>query len=365
MDTTSLLVDVKGTSYRNSSEINAARLLDVGDSLILQKESDNCYDDFAVRVFTRNGFCIGYVDRKFSQYVSEHISFIESCSVFSSKLIDTPFISLEIKFSSHPQPLPCFESNQENMTASERMMILSSIAAKQTANLEVSSNLEVPSNEEYAYIEFWLAWTDELPRKNIQRALACVCGEHLVLKLPSEQRYPGRIEVYSRDEVLIGYIDEDCHPGISDIIEQIISPKIVECHSSDRIKGCFYIPSDLMLNLPDSKPYVFNYPYKEVEYAQTLSKKNPQAALDILSYAIAHEKGIVAKEVAASCYYKLKDWEKRKTMCLHMIQVIDSLSEGDMNPAYLSRLKRYERDCLAGSVAYCDKRLNAINKKKQ
>lgn len=64
---------VKGLRFRDDSEQSAAYGLKVGDELILEEDSDNEYDPFAIKVFTIDGYHIGYVEMTKSECISENM----------------------------------------------------------------------------------------------------------------------------------------------------------------------------------------------------------------------------------------------------------------------------------------------------
>ena len=118
-----VLCNLKGLSYRTLKDIGASRLLDPGDLVILQRELDNEYDPYAIKVMTRPGNFIGYVDARYSKMLSQKFDYLTG-KVASIRHTEIPFISLRITVSQTPTPQPRVETDPNNLTPSERMMIL-------------------------------------------------------------------------------------------------------------------------------------------------------------------------------------------------------------------------------------------------
>ena len=182
--------------------------------------------------------------------------------------------------------------------------------------------------EEEKTIQIKISWTEELPRKNILRAKRCVEGEQVKLVESADTRYPGRIEVRTEnDDILIGYLDEDICEGLADTLEDVISPHITKIDMEEPLYVQFNYNSDYIWPTPES---YCAYPFKEVD-KESMAKENPSAALEMLQYAIEHEKQFTAKRVAMICYWHLKDWESRRDMAQRIINVIVSIPKDELS----------------------------------
>lgn len=92
---------VKGLNYRSVDEQLSASKLNIGDALILEKEPDNKFDEYAIKALTNNKIHIGYVERDYSKEVSNNLPKLEKCVVSkidSSRNINCPFIYAEAYF---------------------------------------------------------------------------------------------------------------------------------------------------------------------------------------------------------------------------------------------------------------------------
>lgn len=83
---------VKGTMYRSTADINAARRVRVGDELTLIHEPHNDKDTFAMMVMTSDGSHIGYVEKKYSLCFYSYKDNIYKCVVSKVTNDDIPFI---------------------------------------------------------------------------------------------------------------------------------------------------------------------------------------------------------------------------------------------------------------------------------
>lgn len=343
---------VKGTLYRPSKDICAARMLEEGNTVILQREPDNEYDPSAIQVMTRTGNVIGYIDREYSELLSRNIDRL-TASVESIKNRELPFISIKITISDTLVSQPEIVTDPNEMSATEKMMILEDI-------VKTSKHLyQIPEGCEF--MELLISWTPELPRKNVLRAKRCKEGDRIKFILPAVARYPGRVEVFTDDDILIGYINEDLYIGLADMIENVISPSVSRIDRMGRIYVRFYY-HDGNIRITDTGFY--DFPYKEVGSAQCLAKKDPEAALDMIQYAIEHEKGITAKSVAMTCYWHLKDWESRRAMAQRMIDTIESIPEDELNEFTYNLFHTRTMPELRKNIETCDKKLNSKKKKK-
>mgnify|MGYP000772508625 CR=1 FL=1 len=347
-----LIVKINGTSYRPEKDICAARLLDKDDIVILKQEPDNEHDPNAIQVMTRTGNVIGYVERGSSELLSQNFDNL-TASVESIKNREIPFISIKVSINDYPTSQPEIVTDPNQMSATERMMILEDIV-KSSKPLD-----RIP--EGCSYMELPISWTQELPRKNVLRAKHCKQGDRIKFVLPTVARYPGRVEAFTDDDILIGYIDEDLYIGLADMIENIVSPSVSRIDMTGRICVRFYYHYG---SIRISDRGFYDFPYKEVGSAQALAKEDPLAALDMIQYAVDHEKGITAKSVAMTCYWHLKDWESRRAMAQRMIDTIESIPEDELDPFSYNLFQTRTIPELRKNIESCDKKLYSKKKKK-
>lgn len=274
-------------------------------------------------------------------------------TVESIKNLELPFISIKVIISDTPISQPEIVTDPSQMSATERMMVLEDI-------IKTSKPMDrIP--EGCNYMELTISWTQELPRKSVLRARRCKAGDILKFVLPTVTRYPGRVEVFTDDDILIGYIDENLYIGLSDMIENVISPSVSRIDMTGRIYVRFYYRDG---NIRISDRGFFDFPYKEVGTASYMAKDNPLAALEMIQYAIEHEKGITAKSVAMTCYWHLKDWESRRAMAQRMIDTIESIPEDELDEFTYNLFQTRTIPELRKNIETCDKKLNSKKKKK-
>lgn len=345
--------ELKGISYRDQNGIGAARLLEKGDGLILQREFDNEHDPFAIKVLTRAGNFIGYVSQDYSESLARQFEYL-TAKVASIKHSEIPYIDLQILISDKPTPQPTIETNPNKLSASERMMVLEKISDGSDYRNKIPTG--------FAQLGFKISWTEELPRVNILRAKACRPGDSLRLVSQMSARYPGRIEIYTIDDILIGYIDEEQYPELYKHMDKIQHAVVHSTEELDRICGTLCLPKQILFSMPPVCGY-FDFPYKEVAQASYMAKENPSRALEILQYAIDNEKGINAKEVALKCYWHLKDWAARKDMALRMQHVIDSMNSDELTPFKYQLYKTRTYQNLLKIIETCDKKMQPKKKK--
>lgn len=326
--------------------------------MILQREPNNEYDQFAIKVLTRTGNFIGYVEKERSRMLSERFDYARA-EVASIRRTEIPFIDIKVSFAKYPQLQPRIETNPENLSPSERMMILGEIIKDEEP---AKTTNQIPSD--YYQYGFNISWTEELPRENIIRAKQCKTGDKLKLAVQQSSRYPGRIEVYTDDNILIGFIDEEAALGLAEIFDKISTVSIYSSDGIGKLSGICYIPSYFAKSLPIPHGF-FDFPYKEVRDASYIAKEDPNMALDMIQYAIAHEKGIYAKEVALKCFWHLKDWESRRAMAVRMLDTIESINEDELSTFEYQLLKTRKVPELIKIIETCDKRLAPKKKKHQ
>ena len=101
---------VKGLIYRDASDISAAKKLNEGDALHLERDENNQYDFFATKVLTSDNHFIGYVDRRVNDKLFWIIKNLECCVVSKvDNQTDIPFIYAEAYFKRESVELMTYE----------------------------------------------------------------------------------------------------------------------------------------------------------------------------------------------------------------------------------------------------------------
>lgn len=86
---------VKGTSYRSALEIQIAKNVKVGDTLLLKHEKNNEKDAYAMKVVTTTAANIGYVEKKYSRMFHDLQADLGKCIVTKVTDDDIPFIYVD------------------------------------------------------------------------------------------------------------------------------------------------------------------------------------------------------------------------------------------------------------------------------
>lgn len=329
---TSIDVKVKGTRFRTVAEINAARMLDVGDEAILVAERENPVDPNAVKVYTMEGIHIGYVEALWSEDVSARIDYIKSCTITKISKHEIPYIDLEIEFSETPVKQPDFIEADYQCRPEDQMR-----------------NLLSRSPESYKYRRVLLFVQDlyERPRAVIAKARACHTGDKIILKKgESTEYYPDRIDIYLEDGTYLGFAEWLGRKEVFTLFDSIVDSFVdspISANTSYRLSISVLLPA-IVPTPADCSITLCIYPYRDTNYPEMvdalgLVRSEPFAALDILLPIAKKEKGVAAKDACISCYYHLKQWQERIDMIQTTINHISSLTEADLPPSELAHLR--------------------------
>ena len=350
-------VAVKGISYRTPDEIFAARMCNVGDTVVLLPEPCNKIDSYAVKVMTMEGFHIGYVSAEYSKLVSSNIEHIAKCVIVRATKHDIPFIYLRIEFSAGAVKQSTFIKKEYQCGPEDKMR-----------------NLSTKPIDSYDYRRVLLFIQDlyERDRAVIAKARACRKGDKIILKKGvCDELYPYRIDAYLSDGTYLGYVEDFGRKEVYTLFDNIVDVFVDYPISSETayrlgIRVIFpnnlKCPTDCLPSNGISFHYGGNYP--EVAKAREIRRSDPLAALDMLMPIVEQEKGIEAHLECVACYYQLKEWESRIAIIQKMLDRIDSLNEEDLPPPML-RQNLIEANKLMKQLEFSQKRLEAQNKKRR
>ena len=325
---------VKGTSFRNKSDIAAARYLEHGDTLILQKEPDNPVDPNAVKVLTINGAHIGYVPVQFSADISDKIDFINSCKVSKISSHDIPFIDAELRFSTYRVKQPEFIKEEFQVSPEDNMIKLSK-------GMDVESSL-------YASMSTVIMGTYDLPKASIDRAKSLKQGEKLCIKKAVPTKYfPHKLDLYTLDNIELGFIiDEYLRSNFYNNIDKIVEVRVdatMESLDFERIGIRIIYSKDISRELkPFSTSIESGYfgPYPQLYEADSIKRSNTERALELALSVANYENGIDARFICCQCYRLLKDYQSEEQMIIQIIEFIQKSDIRYMSPSTFHLLKR-------------------------
>lgn len=351
---TTINADVKGTYYRTTDEISAARMCEVGDTLILVPEPSNTADSYAVKVITMEGVHIGYISSEFSKIVSSNITHVSECIITRVTAHNIPFISVKIVFSQSFVQQPEITPKAYQCGPEDKMRNLS------TTNINA-----------YDYRKVGLLVQDlyERDKDVIAKARLCRKGDKIILKKGvCDELYPDRIDIYLADETYLGYAAAFCRKEVYTLFDKIVDSFVdfpITPDTGDQLSIRVIFPA--RVKCPESclpaagieHFYSGNFP--EVKMASELRRTDPLAALDILLPIAMKEKGIDAHLECVACYFQIKDWDNRIKMIQETLDRIESFTEDDYPQSTLNILHRYEEK-LCKQLEFSQKRLDSQNK---
>ncbi len=324
----SLIAKIKGTSYRTPEEIAEARFVDVGDNMALEKEENNPYDDFAVKVITGRGYHIGYIEAGLSELVSKNIGNIDSCVVVKATRHEIPYIDVKITFGDK-QTSPMRTIPKEYQVSPEDRM----------------AHGLLEKDPKYKRDLVLVEGTYETNRETIAIARKLRKGDPIVLeKLEPSEYYPYRINVYTEAKVYLGRATsmrlESLYNRFDEIVATFVDSAISE-ETADRLAVSVIFPKETELRVPeDFSDEPFDYgDYPELHEASKIKSADPQAALDILMPIVKKERGISARLDCISCMYHLKMWEERAELIKSTIEHIEALTSADFPVSDLRLIK--------------------------
>lgn len=307
---------VKGTYYRNADEKAAARMSNVGDELFLEIDENNSVDPNAVKVFTLDGFHIGYVDAKMSQYVKDRIDHVRKCCITHLSAHEVPYIDAEITFSAEKcrrkEDIP-----EDFRLVPDRMM--------------KTGNVKEYDERKYNSVCHAVCGTYDLPKDSISRAKRLRQGEIVVLKKHPDSEYiKNRVDVYSEDEVILGYIKNDLEPNFYDDLDSIVRVHVDTTMSStdnERFGIRFYTKRNLGFNkepFSTSIRITYDGSYPQLEQADVLKRTDTSKALELALPIAEIETDIEAKFLCCQCYRLQKDYKAEREMIIRIINHIES-----------------------------------------
>lgn len=351
-------MEVKGIYYRTIDEKAAARDVEVGDTLILEVEPDNPVDPNAVKVLTLEGVHIGYVQWDIAQFVKDNISHVKSCTVTKATRHEIPYIHASISFSAS-------ECKQQNIIAEELRVSPEDKMRDLT--------LGIRKDYKYRYIGSLVDGTYELPYESIQKARALRQGDKVVLKKPLEESeyYPYRLDVYTEDDCMIGFMYGEFIQDQFELFDEIYTT-IVDSPLDTYGHGQLFVKTYLPENKKrvESTPGIsvnmtFGYrgPYPQLREAEDLKRIDPEKALDIALPIAEKEKGITAKFLCCQIYRLRKDYESEREMILKILERINSIKPDEISRNDFASLKG-QGPTMTKRLATVESRLNSKSRKK-
>lgn len=352
----SIISEIRGIYYRSKREIAAARMCAIGDTLILEPEADNEFDKNAVKVYTMEGFHIGYIEAKYSKIVSSNINHISKCRITRVSKHEIPYIDIEICFSSERIVQPNFIPTDF-----------------QCGPEDIIRNIGLKSLDSYKYRSVYLMIEGlyELDRTTIAKARACKKGDKIVIKKGQcDEYYPYRLDFYLPDGTFIGHAENFGTPEVYTLFDNIVDVIVkspISKQTCYRIGVYVFFPSKLKcaeyIQQIDRLPH-YKCAYPEIQVAQNIRTSEPNAALDILLPIVKKEKGIDAKIECIACYYTLRNWAARIDMIRMTLQHIESLTEEDLPIDQLRYINGYVPTLLK-QLDFSQKRLESQVKKQK
>ena len=320
---------VKGTNFRTNEEIKAARFLEKGDTLVLEREPDNAVDPHAVKVYTIKGVHIGYVQKNLSEFVFDRVNHVNYCRVKSVSNHDIPFIDAEFSVSSTKKKQPDFIPEEYRISAEDKMLSLGTPQYDKVLNSEYGSAVVIVSG------------IYERQNESISRAKALVQGEKLILKeQDSSMCFPHRIDVYSVNNVCIGYITDRFGSDILSHSKEIIDAfvEIPMCETNyEHFAIRLIMPKAIEkvcnpFGVPGSVISTYDGAFPKLEEAFNIKRTDPGKALEIALPVSEIEKGIEAKFLCCQCYRLLLDYESEEKMIQKIIKRIETVDENFVSP---------------------------------
>lgn len=351
-------MEVKGTYYRTIDEKAAARDLEVGDTLILKVEQDNPVDPNAVKVLTLEGVHIGYVQWDIAQFVKDNISHVKSCTVTKVTRHEIPYIHASISFSAS-------ECKQQNFIAEELRVSPEDKMRDLTLGIRKDYN--------YRYICSLVDGTYELPYESIQKARALRQGDKVILKKPLDESeyYPYRLDVYTEDDCMIGFMYGEFIQEQFELFDEICAT-IVDSPLDTYGHGQLFVKTYLTENMKrvQSTPGIsvnitFGYrgPYPQLRKAEDLKRIDPEKALYIALPIAEKEKGITAKFLCCQIYRLRKDYKSEREMILKILERINSIKPDEISRNDFASLKG-QYPTMTKRLATVESRLNSNSRKK-
>lgn len=343
--------EVKGTFYRSRLDISAARFLEVGDRLILVPELENAYDTNAVKICTVKGAHIGYVQSDLSKFVKDNLSHVSDCRVTKISKHEIPFINASIHFSSIECQQPEFIPKRFQVSAEDELINL--VSTEKFDSLDVFDK-KITVKE----INLQVEGIYERDVEIIKKTKSLKKGDKVNLKKAVRNEYlPDRLDVYTEDGTLIGYICQLDKEHLFELYEKIVNASVIS-----PIKGYNTETITISVILSEDENYsslihIGCGPYPQLRYADSIKREDTGTALEIALPIAEKEKGINAKFLCCQCYRLIKDYESEKEMIIRIINRIDSISDEEISPIDYYVMKKRVPEIL--------KRLNTVESRIQ
>lgn len=345
-------IDVRGTYYRNTKEKAAARDVEVGDSLILQEETDNPVDPNAVKVMTINGVHIGYVQYDIAQFVKRNILHVKSCTVVKKSVHEIPYITATAYFSKSECKQLDFIESELRVSPEDKM-----------------NDLLSGHTHEYKYRQVVLTVkaTFEQSNEAIDKARGLRQGDKIILqKVESSDLFPYRIDVFTEDHTFIGF----CYGRFTqepyelfDKIHKVLVDAPMQAYYHESLILRVFLPENIEWKGTIEIGREYSGPYPQLYKARQIKNGDPLTALDLALPIANKEKGITGKFLCCQIYRQLKDYESERKMILNILERIETV-----DPSYISKDEYSEmqknQDSILKRLNTVESRLNSKSPKK-
>lgn len=347
-------VAVKGIYYRKPEEIYAAQSLSPGDPLILVLEPGNPVDRNAVKVCTREGFHIGYVEADMSDFVRRNLSHVSSCKVKKVSKHEIPFIDATIHFTKEKHEQPGFIPVNLQVTPADRLRDM---------------RFNIKRDYRYRRVPLSVVGTFEEPREAIAKARALKEGDKVILKKAEySEIFPYRLDVYTEDGTMIGFacgINSHEVYELFDKIHTVLVESSLDTYSHQSLFLYVFFPDDLkwVSTYPSEDIIGFVGPYPQLRLADSIKRTDTAKALEMALPIADKEKGIDAKFLCCQCYRLLKDYKLERDMILRILDRIDTIAPDDISNNEYRILKNRASEIMK-RLDTVESRLNSKSKKK-
>lgn len=349
------LMEVKGTYYRSHDEIEAARDVEVGDTLILQPEPENTVDPNAVKVLTLNGVHIGYVQWDIAQFTRDFIKHVQTCTVTKTTRHDIPYIHADIFFSDRVCKQPDFIPKDLRVSPDDKMRDLS---------------LGVRKDYKYRSLLLTVEGTFEQHIDVISKAKSLRQGDKVILKKPEvfSEFYNFLLNVYTEDDTMIGFcfgsFAQEVYELFDDIYTVIVeSPMSAYPHQKINLR--VFVPQSIKW-VPKVEPFserCYKTPYPQLVAANSMKRTNPEAALELALPVAECEKGINGKFLCCQIFRLQKDYESEHRMILRILERIESINSEEIGSLEFTQMKSRADEFLK-RLDVVESRINSKSRKK-
>ena len=351
-------IDVKGTYYRTPYEIAAASDVEEGDTLILQPEPFNPKDPDAVKVLTLEEVHIGYVQWYAAKKIKDNINHIKSCTVTYTSERAIPDIHAKVIFSEKECKQQVFIPEDLRVSPKKRMRDL---------------EFGIQNENKYMTRVTLVEGTYEFPYDTILKARALRQGDEIKLKKPAvESKYfPYRLDVYTEDGCMIGFIHGEHGREMFEHFDEIVSTLVespLDAHNHGQLAIKIFLPEyksgrDFFPEVSYEITFYYSGPYPQLAEAESLKRTDQEKALEIALPIAEKEKGIDAKFLCCQIYRLQKEYDKEHELILKIIERIETIKPDEISRNDYAILKT-KLPIMKKRLATVESRLNSKSRNK-